>query len=245
MTVIISLPRPQMIIMTADSRKTTRSTEVNYETFEPLGEPRIEYVSMTKVFPVPKVGCITLWGDVTRTELAFPQYLNNNLKQVQTVEDLRSLVDRFLRHELKAEQGDETVGFHIGGFSNDGTPKLYHTFYGCDQPRPEGQESDYRSYDHSNVFALYNGRTDFVNAIVNLLGALQVQVGIEIFGNDPTQLTVLNDFVTRYISRFTPDVGGEIHTVVMKPDNAIFYLKNSSGGMLPRDWLSNFLAEWL
>ncbi len=242
MTVLLSLPHPKMIVMCADSRKTVWSTQVDYYTLLPTGKQTIEYASMTKVFPVPGVGCITLWGEVTRAEDGFPYFLQGHLSQVRTIEDSRTLVDHYLRHDLRADEGGEDVGFHIGGFMPGGIPKLYHVFYGWDRPRPEGQAPDYRSYDHSDFLALYNGRNDFVDPIMKLLVELQEQVGVPIFEDDPVQRIALADFVTRYISRFTPEVGGEICTVLIEPNNVIISICNP-GGTISRDALRRILSD--
>ncbi len=242
---IISMPHPQMIVMTADSRKQTISTPVDYETFEPIGEPTVEYSSMTKVFPVPGVGCVTLWGEVTRAERGFPAYLTTHVDEVSHVMDLRDLTERYLRDELRAEEDGQDIGFHVGGFM-DRSPKLYHVFYGWDRPRPEGQEPDYRSYDSSDALALYNGRNDFVDSIVKLLVQLQSQVGVAVFEHDPVQRMILADFVTRYISAFTPDVGGEIHTVLITPANKLLHIRNAGGAIIPRDDLRQVVNDgWL
>src|SRR5437762_2140088 len=119
MTVIISLPHSKMIIMTADSRKTTKLTRVNFE-LQPISQS-IEYTTMTKVFPVPGAGCVTLWGDdVTRAEHGFPRYLGKHRSTVESIEDLRVLVERYLEDDLQAEQDGADVGFHVGGFAPDG-----------------------------------------------------------------------------------------------------------------------------
>jgi hypothetical protein len=222
MTVLLSLPHPKMIIMVADSRKITRRTPVDFN-LQPIGDSYTETGTMLKVFPVPGIGCATLWGDVTKVEKGFPEYLRLKRDDIQTVEDFRGLVETYLRDELKADQDGEDVGFHIGGFMPDGISKLFHVFWGLDRPYIEGQSPDYRSYFSSDALALYNGRNDFVEPIIKLLVALQEQVGISIFDDDPVQRIIVADFVTRYISQFTGDVGGDIHTVLITPQNKMLY----------------------
>ena len=101
MTVLISLPHPKMIVMAADSMKTTYVTHRNFD-FNPVGHS-IEYASTNKIFPVPGVGCISFWGELTRASLSFPVFLAEMQADVNNVEDLRAIVEEFLRTVLKAE----------------------------------------------------------------------------------------------------------------------------------------------
>jgi hypothetical protein len=242
MTVIISLPHPQMIVMSADSRKTLFLTQLDNND-QPIGKS-IEFESMTKIFRVDGVGCVTLWGDnVTRVENGFPRYLHKNRTRIQTVEDLRTVIDQYLRDELQPDQEHGDVGFHVAGFMPDGTPKLYHVFWGLNRPPQDDEIPDYHSYDSNEFLALYNGRNDFVDPIVKLLVELQTQVGVLIFAEDPIQRMVLLDFIARYISNLTSDVGGEIHTILIMPGNRMVMVTNLHGSIIPRKLLASELRE--
>jgi hypothetical protein len=243
MTVIISFPHPKMIIMAADSKRKLDVTRRDFD-LRPL-EEHVEYDDMTKVFPVPGIGCVTLWGYVNYAEEGFPAYLEKNISHIQNIEDLRHLVETYLRHDLQADDPGEEIGFHVGGFTPHGEPRLYHIFYGRDRPSSEGEIPDFHSYPSHDRLALYNGRNDFVSPIMNLLTSLQTQVGISVFNDDSVQRIILADFLTRYISSLTLDVGGEIHTMLIRPDNSIFWVRNEKHLIIPREELTSLLNSWI
>jgi hypothetical protein len=242
MTVILSFPSSEMIIMTADSRKTTVLNQLDVQLKPIPNTTRVEFTSTQKIFPIPGIGCISMWGDITRSEKSFPNYLSKHLPGLKDVDDLRILVDNYLHYELQAHLDGEDIGFHVGGFALDQKPRLYHVFYGLDRPFIHGQKHDYRAYAHQDLLALYNGRNDLVAPIMRLLIDLQEQVGIAIFDNDPAKRLILADFVTRYIAQFTPDVGGQIHSALIMPKNFILHVVNN-GRILVRSELEKILKD--
>jgi hypothetical protein len=247
MTLILSFPHLQFIVMASDSKKTVEGTRyysletaINQEN----GESFTDYPSANKVFRIPKVGCITFWGDITRAEISFPSYLNKNANAVQTVDDLRELVDSYLREELCPIEGtDGDIGFHVGGFMPNRTPRLFHIHWVSFTPNAP---HEFGCSDHSNpdeCLAVYNRRSDLAHPIMTLLKHLQFQVGVSILDNDPVRRIIFADFLTRYISQLTPDVGHQINTVLISPNNSMLFVRNPDHVILPYDELANYVIQ--
>jgi len=248
MTVIISFHQPNMIIMSADSKETSTfnpDTSIN-DTFQPI----TDYHERMKIFPVENVGCVSMWGDFTRIkkELDFATYLRENLNRIENVDELKIFVDKYLREDLRPHEGYGDVGFHIGGFMPSGESRLYHIFYGPNRKKeplltPEDRIPQYRGHPLPIHQVLYNGRNELVEPLLEFLNQLQQHTQISIFENDPIKHMALANFLTRYISQFIEDVGGDIYTFWIKPDNKPIGVTTIGNAVFPTNDLRKYLDD--
>jgi len=163
MTIVFSAASPYLIAMTSDSAVTLD-----------FGDSR-EYSTGRKSYSFPGIGCISTWG--ARDGNRIGEFLNKVgiLANKHSVIDLANYVYDYLTQEYKPDQiGLGDLGYHVAGFDRDGSPKLFHVFWGFDQPRPPTQtKQEYKINDHSpkngEIFFLYNGRNDIAHFMVYLL----------------------------------------------------------------------------
>jgi hypothetical protein len=229
MTLLLSLTHPNAIVMSADSRKTTTLTPIDYNTMKPIGASRTEFSTTKKLFPIKGIGCITMWGDLTRIEKKVPTFLQS--LSVSSVEELAEKVLEFLKQEVVKET-DEDVGFHVGGYSSDGKQRLYHVFYGKDVGPgvdPNNNPQKFAKYDHSEFLALYNGKHEIAHSVISFLLALEKEVGIvKWITQHPLEKAItFSQFILKYASQIDPTVGNEIQTAIITPRNEI-EIKSSS-----------------
>ncbi len=238
MTLVLSLIHPEAIIMGADSRKTERVTPVNFHTFEPIGETKVVWSETTKLFVIPGIGCVSMWGDITRAEKRIGQFLDLMAKQLSSPDMLADALLGFLEREIHAEDGGD-LGFHVGGYMPDGSKRLFHVFWGSDvgpEVDPANNPPKFAKYDHSSHWdALYNGNHAIADGVIRFLLALQQEVGIVSWITDhPKEVAArFADFVIRYASRVDPTVGGSTSVAMITPGNRVVLIKNSSDKPIP------------
>lgn len=212
MTLTLSLIHPEAAIMAADSRKRVELTQVNFETLEPIGDTRVEWDETTKLCVVRGVGCVSMWGDITRAENKISNYLLSEAEKLTGPSDLADSLMHFLREEIHAEDGGD-IGFHVGGYMPDGSKALYHVFSGSDigpEVDPKNNPQKFEKYNHGALgVALFNGKHEIAYSIFQFLLALQNEVGIATwFSNHRPEIAVrFADFVIRYAARIDPTVG--------------------------------------
>jgi hypothetical protein len=218
MTVIISSRLKNLIVMSADSAVTTYYSDGSRE-----------YDEKSKMFVVPGVGCVTTWGEQIHNKIGRyfrDQELNSDRC---SFDDLIDLTYRYLTEEYRPkDDGLDDVGYHIGGFDQDGQPRLFHLFWGFDRPRPPDQDkASYHRYDHSNWKFLYNGRNDLADDLVKkLIDQMKEGVDVRYDPFAPEGLVKFNDFVVRFAAELTQEVGPPFYTTLIFPDNEIKLLRN-------------------
>lgn len=220
MTILVSSVSPSIIVMLTDSVVTTTH-------FQEEGGSYDEYNLDSKSYPFPGNGCITTWGD--RTNYRFGQYMyKQKISPLShSVQELKELVYKYISDEYSKE---DELGFHIGGFDRAGNPSLFHVFWGYDRPRPPDQiEPTLHCYDHSDSAFLYNGRNDLADVVINALEA-QIRTGKELrFNiNSPIGRISMCDFIARFASEITPQVGPPFIINLIFPDNTIDQIKNQT-----------------
>jgi hypothetical protein len=238
MTLVLSLIHPDAVIMAADSRKTEHLTPVNVETLEPIGETRVEWSETTKLFVIRGIGCVSMWGDITRAEKKIGGYLHAKAEQLAGPSDLADSLLYFLKEEIHAEDGDD-IGFHIGGYMPDGSKALYHVFWGGDigpEVDPNNNPRKFAKYNHSETeVALYNGKHFIADGIIRFLLALQQEVGIVswITSHPPEIAVRFADFVIRYAARIDSTVGGTAKVAMILPGNRVILITNPTSKPIP------------
>jgi hypothetical protein len=221
MTIIFSTASAIMITMTADS-VVTREFDDHYE-----------FVSGRKMYRFPGVGCVGTWGE--RDGNYIGQFLNKQDIEPGkcNVDCLANLVEEYL---IKVYQPDKIklgeVGFHVAGFDQNHKPKLFHIFWGFDQPRPQDQVlPKYARYDHSpqisGISLLYNGRNDLANYVVNIIIEQIRKNNIVRYDiRNPITQTIIGDFVARFSAELSPEVGPPFFTCYLSPKNEIVTIEN-------------------
>ncbi len=224
MTILVSNVSEELIVMLSDSTITT--THIQDE----QGNYFNEYETGSKFYKFPGIGCVTTWGDHTYNRLSsFLQRQGTLSVNTHSIDDLATLVHRYIADEYRKDNTDE-IGFHIGGFNRDGRPRLYHTFWGFDRPRREGQElPTIHLYDHSNLGFLYNGRNDLAHIVItSFLNQIGRGEDTRFDLSRPLGRICLCDFVARFAAEITPQVGPPFVIHLIFPDNSIEKIENTS-----------------
>jgi hypothetical protein len=222
MTILVSSVSKDVIVMLSDSVFTVTHCQEEGDSFN-------EYETGSKYYRFPGVGCITTWGDHTYNRLG--QYLQkqNISAKSHSIKELAELTHKYLREEYSKAKDDE-LGFHIGGFDKGGKPCLYHAFWGFDRPKPPQQtDPTVHFYNHSDWVFLYNGRNDLANVVITTLKE-QIEAGQEVRFNLQTPLGRISlcDFIARFASEITLQVGPPFVINLIFPDNSVEKVENTS-----------------
>ena len=228
MTIVFSITTKDFILMSADSAIT-----VSYENAR-------EYETGEKSYFFDGVGCVTTWGSKDHNKIG--SYLSqvNISPGTHDISDLSKLVSRYLIEEFcPRELNLDDVGYHVGGFDKNGHPRLFHIFWGFDRPRiPEQRYPKYAIYDHSPIesepMLLYNGRNDLAQLVINIIIA-QIKNGQDTRFNlsKHDNFIYLTDFINRFASELTPEVGPPFNYYLISPKNKIIKFNNPN--ILPID----------
>jgi hypothetical protein len=211
--------------MATDGRKTVELMSLDPETLTPIGERRIEYYRTRKLFHIQNVGCISIWGDFTNIELSLRAFLLKLISAQIEIEKLADSLLQFLKENIDPSNNND-VGFHVGGFSADGYPKLFHVFFGVDRGpdiNTKNNPQGFKKYDHSNFVALYNGANDKAYLIINFILTIEQELGII---NWITKHSVeiakkFIELIIKQVSQVEPTVGEEILIAEIGKDNGI------------------------
>lgn len=221
MTVVLSIAAWDMIIMAADSAVT-----------RDFGDSR-KYEQGRKSYKFPGIGCVTAWGARDGNQIGL--FLENKLEEAKhpSVNDLAILTQEYLKKEYRPDERDlDDVGYHVAGFDQNTTPKLFHIFWGFDRPRPQGQTTrSYKVYDHSphqpSMYFLYNGRNDLAFVVVNtLLREIGVGGDTKLNPENPIDRVLLTDLTLRFASEITPQVSPPFLIFMITKTNDVAVLRN-------------------
>lgn len=223
MTLVLSLIHPNAIIMASDSRKIEHSTRIDFHTSKPIEETKVQASETNKLFLVSGVGCVTMWGDITRVKIG--SYIRSITNQLKGPDHLAEKIFDYLREEVSPEN-DGDLGFHIGGFKPDGTKALFHVFFGSDigpDVDPRSNPRKLKKYDHSNTLAVYNGKHELADTIIKFLLALQQEVGLVswITSYPPEKVAEFAKFIIKQVAKVDPMVGGTVKVATILPENRI------------------------
>ena len=230
MTIVLSYASSMIIAMTTDSAITIE-----------IGDRR-EYHEGQKSFFFSGVGCVTTWG--SRDHNRIWQYLTGIPINPKThnIEDLSEIVFNYLTREYRPhELGLDDVGYHVAGFDAQKNPRLWHIYYGFERPKPPDQTiREYKKRDHSPIkgstYWLYNGRNDLAFPIIHtLIQQINSQGALRIDLRNPIDIAYFCDFVARFASEFTPEVGPPFLTYLIGVNNNSIAIKNEKQIPLNRD----------
>ncbi len=221
MTILVSNPSTDFIIMLSDSAITDEHLQEDGTSFQ-------TYDRGSKTIPYDGVGCITTWGDQTGNRLRTYLQRYNIYQTKPRISELAGYVKQYLEREYP-KSPDQELGFHVAGFE-DGKPKLYHVFWGFNRPKQSGETNkSVHSPDHSDEFLVYNGRNDLAEELINTL-IDEIRSGQEIRFDPSTPIgrITLCDFIARFASEITPQVGPPFDMRLIFPDNSIEKIENMS-----------------
>lgn len=191
-----------------------------------FADGHVEYETGRKFFACDGVGCVTMWGARDGNNLI--KYLSSvSLNSDRhCVEDLVHFVNRYLIEEYEPHSdniGD--TGFHVGGFSRNGEPRLYHVFWNVASSAAAADNRGTYSLQHhhpsQDLRFLYNGRNDLVNAV---LGALlrEVNAGKHVrFPFTASGMLRFAHFSLRFGAELTPEVGPPFVFHILAPNRKV------------------------
>ena len=224
MTIVFTSASSNLIIMTVDSAVT-----LDFE------DSHREYETGRKSYVYPGVGCVATWGARDGNQIGIFLNKQNISSDNLSVNGLTDLVYRYLTEEYRPHEFNlDDVGYHIAGFDQKGNAHLSHVFWGFDRPKPAEQtHQKYERYDHSpsanGTIFLYNGRNDLADVMVRTL-INQIAAGNTTHFNlgTPVGLVRLGDFVMRFASELTPEVGLPLFTYLISPSNQVERIRNDT-----------------
>ena len=222
MTIVFSAISHDLIVMTVDSA-VTRDFE----------DSRREYDTGRKSYLYPGVGCVTTWGARDGNQVGDFLDKHGIAPNRHSIRDLADLVYQYLTEEYQPREHNlDDTGYHVAGFDQDCKPRFFHIFWGFDQPKPDEQvERKYERYDHSpypgRIEYFYNGRNDLADRMINTF-IDQVRAGnathFDSFSHEG--LVRIGDFVVRFASELTPEVGPPFYVHIIPSNNRPVCIKN-------------------
>jgi len=236
MTIVLSIASPLVIVMTADSAIT-----LDFENSR-------EYSTGRKAFFITGVGCITTWG--ARDHNNIGPYLDskNISRETHSITDFADIVYEYLTHEYRPDQlGLDDVGYHVAGFDLEFAPHLWHIYYGFERPKPTTQtEREYVKRNHSprpgEAYILFNGRNDLAYPLIGtFITQLQTTRDLKIDLRDPVDIAYFGDYIARFASEITPEVGPPFITYLIGANNNSVKIFHQD--LIPLD--KNGLREYL
>jgi hypothetical protein len=238
MTVTLAIASPGLIVMAVDSAVTVEFTD------------SVEYTTGRKSYFFKGVGCVTTWGARDQNRVGDFLHSRGVSSQNHTVFSLADLVQEYLTTHFRPDQlGLSDVGYHIAGFDPARKPRLFHIFWGFDRPRPPGQtQAKYERYEHSpqpgTTFFLFNGRNDLAGAPISAM-ITEIQSGkksrFDI--SQPSDLVRFADFVLRFASEITPEVGPPFLTYLIGANNVAIKVENREPYPLPKEAVDKVIAD--
>ena len=159
-----------------------------------FADGHMEYESGRKHFTCDGVGCVTMWGGRDGNNLA--AHLQQSVdSHKHTIEDLAHLTNRYLVEDYRPHETEmDDCGYHVGGFTSAGEPRLYHIFWNLPgSPAARDNQGAY-SFQHHHPSALetrflFNGRNDLLQYVL---------------------WPILNEIDQGQSGRFRPDLEGRV-----------------------------------
>lgn len=222
MTIIFTGIAPIIIVMTLDSAVTNTFSDHR------------EYCKGRKAYDFPGIGVVATWGE---RSVIFGQYLKeaNITAQSHSIDDLRYIVGDFLEHKfMPHERNLGDVGYHIAGFNKNGQPRFYQILWAARHRNPNKKENrEYQNYDSSpapkTLQLAYDGRFDLAHKmVITLLDEINAGKDVRYDISTPLGLIQLGDFIVRFASELTPEVGPPFLTYIINPENCIEIIRNQS-----------------
>jgi hypothetical protein len=227
MTMIVSCATKDFITITAD-RAVTESNGSS-----------ARFVSGTKVGVLPNAGLIAHWGERYLSDIFRWFHLPPDLADI---DEALNLVDAYIK-KVAAEQHESPtgeMGFHVAGFDSEGQPHLHHICWSVPLPNagngmPTCQNNDHSPTPEMPIQLLYNGRNDIAQLVIDLLLSEMRNGNSGRFNlKTPNDLVHLGDFIARFASELTKEVGLPLTTYLLAPDNHFEVIHNRVGRALGR-----------
>lgn len=238
MTMVFSAVCPYLIVMTADSAVTLDFTDHR------------EYKTGRKSYYFPGVGGVMTWG--ARDHNRIGEFLDRQRisPERHSIDDLAHLVYQYISEEYRPQELNlDDVGYHVAGFDEAENARLYHVFWGFDQPkRPEQIIQEFKWNDHSppnsGLTLLYNGRNDLAHVVVyTLFNQITSGNSTRFDLATPLGLVCFSDFVVRFASEITPEVAPPFITYLISPRNEATWIKNDNLRPISQDKVAKMLSD--
>ena len=184
-----------------------------------------EYSTGRKFFLADGIGCVTMWGARDGNKLV--SYLSSLTltPTSHTVDDLIRQVNRFLIEQYAPHEVPlSDIGFHVGGFTSDGQPRLCHIFWNVPgSSAAVGTEGTYTFQFHHpslplQIKFLYNGRNELVSAVIGSLITELNKNSQTKFPFTPVGMCRLSHFILRFGAELTPEVSPPFLVHLLSPN---------------------------
>lgn len=228
MTVVFTTESDDLIVVTADSAVTLD-----------FGESRA-YEIGRKTYFYPGVGCVATWGARDHNQVGPFLEAHSVAEGSHDINALAYLVEEYLRVEYRPDElGVGEVGYHVAGFDTSGQPKLWRIAYASSQALAENSSDEgFERSEHAppagGANFHYNGRNDLADTLVNtVLDELQRAGDANFNLSLRLDLVRLSDFVVRFASEVTPEVGPPFITHLMNRENQGVLMANRELSPIP------------
>ncbi len=237
MTMVFSIAFPDFIVMANDCA-----------VVKDFADGSAEYDTGRKFFACDGVGCVTMWGARDGNNLIAHLTSLGLTGDKHSVEDLAFLVNRYLVEDYAPHRYSlADTGFHIGGFSALGEPRLYHAFWNVPgSAAGEGTKGSYTLQQHHPVPELrflYNGRNDLVNAVLGaLINEISAGKPVKFPFNAPGMLKFAQ-FVLRFGAELTPEVSPPFMFHLLTPNRKWVMRSAHDLGPLSDDEIASMVRD--
>ncbi len=231
MSLIVSITHPEAIIMASDTKIITRITseEYNQSNNIKMVSRGTESSEQRKTFEISNIGCLSFWGETTRTLTEINQFKEKFIKADDDIVSFSQKFYDFLKIDIKP---DTDIGFHLGGYDRTGIRKLYHIFYGVQEGEEDKGIGFYKNEEDTGVInkykILYNGKPQYTHEAIILLKELEsrgylVSPAEHTIEDNKNLAVSLINHTARIISRYDSiqSVGGHINVFIIYPGNRI------------------------
>ena len=176
MSLIISITHPEAIIMASDTRIITTYTtcQDDGEELVPTDNVDKQISDRRKTSKVRDIGCLSFWGEATRTPGYIEQFIGGIIKPDDDVVSASEKLYQYLRNDIRP---DDHLGFHLGGYDRTGLRKLYHIFYSIQIGEEHKGRDFYKNEEDSGTGdkykIVYNGEPKYAHQGMALMKELE------------------------------------------------------------------------
>lgn len=195
---------------------------------EEMEDGQRSYGTGRKWYTMPGVGAVTTWGARDGNRISERMTDLQSSGNVSSLDQLANDIFSYLRNDFRPhESGSGRVGFHIGGFLPDRTPRVYHAFW--DPSLGPTLEDKYQlqvNNPANGLFMQYNGRDDLAEAVLtSTLREIQAKRTLPLDLRTGAGLVGLGHLILRFARELTYDVGPPFFAIAIGPDNTMFQVQ--------------------
>ena len=205
-----------------------------------------EYTTEKKSVAFKGLGCVATWGERTGNRIF--QFLDqlDAENQEMSIEDLAKLVKEYLQNSYRPhEDARGDIGIYVTGFDHSGSPRLFQNLWAREaRNSEESSEYIYHFYDSSPVPKTlrfyYDGRFNLAQSVFEVI-IDELNGGTEIPFDLSSEVgrVMLHDFVLRFSSEITQDVGPPFITYLVNPSNEIKRIRSDGQAAISEEEITS------